>query len=191
MYNIYEVNFFIKEVFCMQDYVYCPQCAAKLIAQQVDRRLRQVCPQCHYINYRNPLPAVMALVEKNRHMLLIKRGVMPAKGLWTFPSGFMEASESPEEAVLRELQEETGVTGEITGIINAYAEHSKLYGPIVNIAYAVRPLCGEPHPGDDADGARWVNKAQIGDLAFAIFRQAFADYSQLFPPLPDRTSGHG
>jgi ADP-ribose pyrophosphatase YjhB (NUDIX family) len=164
----------------MQDFIYCPMCASQLVYRWVANKTRQVCPRCAYTNYMNPLPAVMTLVEKDRHMLLVKRGVMPAKGQWTFPGGFLEAGETPEEAALRELREETGIPGKIRGIINAYTEHSKLYGPIINVAYAVQPLGGVPQPGDDAEDVQWVPKDQLGDLAFAIFRQAFADYSRLF-----------
>jgi ADP-ribose pyrophosphatase YjhB (NUDIX family) len=168
----------------MQNFVYCPRCASRLGLKRIEDRLRQVCPQCRYINYNNPLPAVMALVGENRYMLLIKRGVMPAKGRWTFPSGFVEAGESPEEAVLRELKEETGLTGKIDGIINAYAERSRIYGPILNIAYAVSPVGGVLAAGDDAEGVRWVAEEQLGNLAFTIFRQAFADYKARFGAEP-------
>ena len=164
----------------MQDYLYCPQCASLLNSRLIDQKIRKYCPNCQFIHYANPLPAVMAIVENQQQILLVKRGVAPAKGAWTFPSGFIEAAETPEEAVLRELKEETGIVGSIRGIINAYTEHSKIYGPIINIAYAVRPLGGTLAAGDDAQAVSWSPKDQLGDLAFAIFRQAYVDYSNIY-----------
>lgn len=44
-------------------------------------------------------------------MLLIERGIEPYKGRWAFPGGFLHPDETAEEGALRELQEETGLTG--------------------------------------------------------------------------------
>ena len=44
-------------------------------------------------------------------VLLIERGIEPYKGRWAFPGGFLNMEESAEEGALRELKEETGLTG--------------------------------------------------------------------------------
>ena len=69
---------------------------------------------------------VFAIVPRNGEILLIKRGVEPHKGHWCPPGGIIDEGETPEEAVVRETKEETGldvsvvkklkeVTGPVTG----------------------------------------------------------------------------
>jgi 8-oxo-dGTP diphosphatase len=49
--------------------------------------------------------------EQSLQILLVTRGRDPFKGYLALPGGYIEYNESPEEAVLRELKEETGLTG--------------------------------------------------------------------------------
>ena len=56
-----------------------------------------------------PIPAVGAVVLHDNNVLLIQRGQAPAKGKWTLPGGAIEVGESPEEALLREVEEECQV----------------------------------------------------------------------------------
>ncbi|RLE94819.1 MAG: hypothetical protein DRN04_01875 [Thermoprotei archaeon] len=64
------------------------------------------------------IAAVGAVVLKNGRILLIKRGKEPGKGLWSIPGGAVQAGERLEEAVLRELYEETGLTGKVGELIH-------------------------------------------------------------------------
>lgn len=57
--------------------------------------------------------AVLAYVLKGDYVLLIKRGTIPYLGYWCFPGGIVESGESPEEACIREVEEETGLKVEI------------------------------------------------------------------------------
>jgi len=56
-----------------------------------------------------PIPAVGAVVLHDDTVLLIQRGQAPAKGKWTLPGGVIEVGESPEESLLREVEEECQV----------------------------------------------------------------------------------
>ncbi len=102
------------------------------------------------------MPAVAALVYRPREgVLLVRRGVEPRAGEWALPSGFLELDEDPEEAVLRELKEETGLTGTLQGLVDVVSQRSRFFGRVVVIGYAVACPTGEPVPGDDAAEARF------------------------------------
>ena len=64
-----------------------------------------------------PIPAVGAVIVDHDRVLLIQRGQAPAKGKWTIPGGAIEVGESPEEALIREIQEECGLTITIQSIV--------------------------------------------------------------------------
>ncbi len=166
----------------MYTFHFCPVCGKILQKRPRDPRDLDWCADCGYVHYKNPLPAAVAIVEREGELLLILRGMPPEKDKWTFPSGFMEAGESPEEACLRELKEETGLTGEIVDLLGVYHEPSEMYGDVLNIFFVVRPEPGSvPVAGDDAADVRYVPVEEIGDIAFASFRQAFAEYKRRYP----------
>ena len=88
-------------------------------------------------------------------VLLIRRGTPPLLGEWSLPGGRIEWGEGAEAAALRELQEETGVRGDILGLLDVV---DGLFGErhYVLVDYAVRWSWGEPVAGDDAtEAAFW------------------------------------
>jgi ADP-ribose pyrophosphatase YjhB (NUDIX family) len=60
-----------------------------------------------------PIPGVGAIVVSDRGILLVKRDKEPARGLWSIPGGAVEVGERQEEALFREILEETGVEVEV------------------------------------------------------------------------------
>lgn len=101
---------------------YCPRCAAPLITRTDEGRERQVCERegCGFIHYDNPLPVVAAIVETPEGVVLVRNHGWPDKwfGLVT---GFLERGETPEQGILREIQEEIGLSAEVVSLIGAYA----------------------------------------------------------------------
>ncbi len=88
---------------------FCPYCSEKISKKLENEIFREYCPSCNIFFYDNPLPVVSTILEKDRNILLVKRGNKPYKGMWCLPSGFAETGETIEIAALRELEEETGV----------------------------------------------------------------------------------
>ena len=154
---------------------YCPLCGAELGIEEVEGRKRLVCPQCYWIQFLNPLPCSAAFVTNHQDkILLVKRGVEPGKGKWGLPSGFIEIEETPEEACLRELKEETGLTGKIKELLGVYSQESLVYKRVVIIGYAVEAM-GELHPGSDSTDTDYFNLNRLPEVAFITHKQIIRD----------------
>ena len=146
---------------------FCAYCGEKLIEKFFQERNHRYCQTCDRIHYENPFPAVAALVpNQNGQLLLVKRAVEPAKGQWCLPGGFIEIDESIEEAVLRELREETGVEGKIGQLVDFFSQRSPLYGALLIFGYRVTLLGGELQAGDDAEEARFFDINDLPPIAF-------------------------
>ncbi|MBI2732268.1 MAG: NUDIX domain-containing protein [Aquabacterium sp.] len=120
---------------------YCPQCAKPLQAKVNDGVHRQACPDeaCGYVHWDNPTPVVAAVVEHEGHIILARNRAWPIP-FYALITGFLEKTDpSPEEAVVREVQEELGLRAREARFIGHYAfpKHNQLI-----IAYHV-PAEGE------------------------------------------------
>ena len=100
---------------------FCPKCASELEKREIDGRDRRVCTDtsCNFVHWNNPTPVVAAIIEHEGEMILARNKGWPPKwfGLVT---GFLEAREHPDEAVLREVKEELGLDGEVVDFVGHY-----------------------------------------------------------------------
>ncbi len=153
----------------------CPLCGTRLIEKVIENRQRKVCSSCGWIAYDNPLPCAAAFVRNSKgEVLLVKRGVEPGKGEWGLPSGFMEIDETPEEACLRELEEETGLRGKINRLIGVYAQDSLTYRRVLIIGYEVKAQ-GRPRPGSDSVEVRYFPPEDLPPIVFLSHRRLVED----------------
>jgi 8-oxo-dGTP diphosphatase len=146
---------------------FCPRCAAPLTRA----RDHLLCPSCGQQYWPNPVPGAQALVERDGRVLLGRRRYDPSAGLWDIPGGFVDEHEHPEEALRRELREETGLEidiGELLGIwMQAYGERT-----VLCLTWLARPAGGEERAGDDLVELRWFAPADLprpDELAFETF----------------------
>jgi NAD+ diphosphatase len=104
------------------EFRFCPRCACALVDREAGGRVRKACPAdgCGYVHWNNPTPAVAAILEHDGAVLLARGRGWPSK-MYGLVTGFLEADESPEDAVLREVREETGLRGELVGLVGVYA----------------------------------------------------------------------
>jgi len=112
---------------------------------------------------------VFGLDENDLKVLLIQRDLEPFAGRWALPGGFLRLDETPEQAALRELQEETGLT-------KVYLEQLYTFGEvdrdprerIITIAYyaLVRLSDHQVQAATDARNAAWFAVDDIPKLAF-------------------------
>ena len=146
----------------MRQYRFCQECGKPLVGAVLEGRARMHCPECGFVAYQNPLPVVVAITVADGRFLLIKRGIPPKKGYWGCASGFIECGETPEEACLRELREETGVIGEIVRLVRvAHRRDEELYGDMLMVSYLVRVTGGVAAAGDEVDEVRFCSPAEL------------------------------
>lgn len=158
-----------------QQFKYCPICATELVYRELFDRMRQQCPACDWIHFQDPKVGAGVIAERNGKVLLARRGVDPGKGLWCFPSGFVEIDESPAEAAVREYKEETGLDVELTCLFDVYHFHSAFKGTGVLILYRGNILEGTPTAMDDITEVAFYGADELpaGDqLAFTSNRKA-------------------
>jgi len=101
------------------------------------------------------------------NVLLIERGIEPFKGHWAFPGGFLKMDEAAEDGALRELQEETGMTGAYIEQFHTFsAPERDPRGRVISIAYYALVPMQEVKGGDDAAKAQWFPVSEVPPLAF-------------------------
>ena len=151
----------------MEEKRFCYYCGKKLIEKSFQERIHRYCQTCDRVHYENPLPAVAALViNQDNQLLLVKRSVEPAKGEWCLPGGFIEVDESIEEAVLRELEEETGMKGTVTSLVDFFSQRSPHHGALLIFGYRVTIVGGELRAGDDAQEVDFFDFDRLPPIAF-------------------------
>jgi len=104
-------------------YRFCPQCAGALapIAQMEDggEKLRLRCAACGWTHWNNPTPVLGAVVEVGGKVLLARNAAWTHR-MFALITGFMEAGETPEEGIAREVKEETHLDAQAVKLIGVY-----------------------------------------------------------------------
>lgn len=153
-------------------YKFCPRCANPLKQEMLFGKVRGHCEQCGYIQFFDPKVAVGVLILKQGKYLLIKRGNEPRMGLWSFPAGFLDAEEHPEDGAKRECLEETGLTVELDGLHCIVSGRDHPNGADLILVYRAHTVSGELHAGDDAVEADYFGLDELPQLAFKATRVA-------------------
>tara|TARA_B110000003_G_scaffold120930_1_gene123356 strand:- start:411 stop:863 length:453 start_codon:yes stop_codon:yes gene_type:complete len=127
------------------------------------------CDKCGRDDYQSPSVTVDAIATRNvsdsLELLMIKRGPQPPEweGMWAFPGGFVDYGEDPEDAVIRELLEETGVVGKYPlplTILGTPGRDPRKHCIGLFYLVEVNPD-SKPVGGDDAVDAMWINIKQL------------------------------
>ena len=105
---------------------YCPCCATELqpLVQMEDggEKVRMRCPACHWTHWNNPTPVLAAVIEcadRDGRVLLARNAAWSGR-MFALVTGFMEAGESPEQGVRREVLEETSLQVDALKLIGVY-----------------------------------------------------------------------
>lgn len=124
--------------------------------------------------YNYPRPAVTAdiiILKKNndqQFLLLIERKHPPFEGMWALPGGFLEMDETLEAAALRELQEETGITGVDLKQFHTFSkvDRDPRHRTITTVFIGYTDDNISINAGDDAAKAQWFSMDKLPPLAF-------------------------
>ena len=94
------------------DFRFCPQCATSLEwvsrAEDGGDKLRLRCMACDWTHWNNPTPVLAAIIEYRGKVLLARNAAWSGR-MFALITGFMEAGETPEEGIAREIKEETNL----------------------------------------------------------------------------------
>jgi 8-oxo-dGTP diphosphatase len=116
---------------------------------------------------RYPALAVDGVVLKENKILLIKRRNEPFKGKFALPGGFVKYGEQAEDAVRREVFEETSCKTKIRKLLGVYSDPKRdPRGHVVSIVYLLESIGGDIKAGSDALDAEFIKISGLPPLAF-------------------------
>ena len=105
------------------EYRFCPTCAAPLalLSQMEDggEKARLRCTACEFTHWNNPTPVLAAVIEYEGKILLARNAAWSAK-MYALITGFMEAGETPEGGISREIAEETNLSTSALKLLGVY-----------------------------------------------------------------------
>ena len=147
---------------------FCPFCGEP--NRKVAGARHRKCPACGQHDWRNPAPAVGCAILRRApdgdgvEVLLSRRAGPPKKGQWDLVGGFVDAGETPEQAVRREVEEETGCR--LLGL-EAQGDAAGEYDrePTLNFLFTGR-IDGEPKASDDSAELRWWPLGKVPPIAW-------------------------
>jgi ADP-ribose pyrophosphatase YjhB (NUDIX family) len=134
---------------------HCPHCGTHLSLAESGHKQRPTCPECGFVQYHNPAPAVSMLILDQDRVLLGKRRGHPGKGTWALPSGYIEYEDDFLSAAIREAKEETGLDVEILSILNVVSSFVSPQFHFLGIYLVARLLGGHLAARDDLEDVDW------------------------------------
>jgi ADP-ribose pyrophosphatase YjhB (NUDIX family) len=116
---------------------------------------------------------VGAVVFVDDRLLLIRRGNPPNEGSWIFPGGLVEIGESIEDALIREVEEETGLTVRVGKLIELFDyidldEHGRVRYHYIIADYSCELVEGELEAGSDVTDVRWIRLDELPSLELSV-----------------------
>ena len=119
--------------------------------------------------YKNPVPTVDIIIEKDDKIVLIRRKNEPFKGMLATPGGFVEEGDLVEERAIKEAKEETSLDVKLEEILGIYSIPDRdPRGHTVSTVFIAKPIGGKIKGGDDASFAAWfkIDKKILNELSF-------------------------
>lgn len=163
-----------------QEIARCPRCGTGPLHWPDAKHF--VCSACTFTLYLNPAAAVAVIVEHRGMLLLGVRKSDPGRGMLDLPGGFVDPGETAEEALLREVREETGLELSrlryLFSLPNIYHYRGMVYRTVDMIFHGECHDATPATPGDDLAQLLWVPRDEIDlqAIAFTSLREAVRRY---------------
>lgn len=121
---------------------------------------------------QRPLVGVGGVVVRDGAVLLVQRAREPLAGQWSLPGGLVELGETLEEAVMRELQEETGLVVEVRGLVEAFDRITRDAAGRAQYHYVLLDYWCETADdaavaGSDAGAVAWVRPEEFSSYGLS------------------------
>lgn len=105
------------------EFRFCPSCATPLAMrsemEDSGEKSRLRCPACDFTHWNNPTPVLAAVVEYHGQILLARNAAWEGR-MFALITGFMEAGETPQDGIAREIKEETSLDTTSLDLIGVY-----------------------------------------------------------------------
>jgi mutator protein MutT len=113
-----------------------------------------------------PIASAGAVIMRNGRILLEERKNDPGRGKWSIPGGIVELGETPEQTVIREVQEETGLMVDSPELIDVVSpvtldESGRVKYHFVIVDYLVKLKGGTATATSDAAKLEWVRLDEV------------------------------
>ena len=107
---------------------------------------------------------------------MIRRGLQPALGHWSFPSGYVDRGEAVEDAAIREVSEETGLNIQLTHLVGVYSNKGS---EVVLVAFAAKCLNGLLSAGEEVSDIALYPLDSLPPLPFPNDYKILTDWQNL------------
>jgi ADP-ribose pyrophosphatase YjhB (NUDIX family) len=157
----------------LDDWRFCPRCGEAIEKKGGHAR----CVACGFRAWAKPAPGAEAVIlDAAGRVLLGRRALEPAVGLWDLPGGFLEEHEHPLAGLHREVQEETGLEIEPQAFVGFYLEPYESR-TVLCLTWLAKVAGGQERAGDDIAELRWFAPGELplDELAYSHHRQALSD----------------
>lgn len=139
--------------------------------------------------YKNPIPTVDAIIQRESEILLIRRKKDPFKNMLALPGGFVNDNERVEEAIIREVSEETTLEIKLLDILGVYSDPNRDPRKHIMTTVFISEIKGdksiEALAADDASEIVWIDLASVEKHTFGF------DHKKIINDYKKWKLGHG
>jgi ADP-ribose pyrophosphatase YjhB (NUDIX family) len=147
---------------------FCPLCGAAMSSRLLmpENVERKVCTRCGFVLFPGPKLVAGCFVIDEGRVLLLRRGIEPAVGKWTFPGGYVDFGENSADAAIRETREEVGMRVGLGPLLGVFVD--SMSPAITVVVYLATPGKVPPSLSDEATEVRYFAPDDVPwhDLAF-------------------------